>query len=90
MQLRNRQLQGLKFRRQVPIGPFIVDFLCAEARLAIELDGDSHARKQRYDQRRTLFLKNHGYRVLRFPNDKLYEDLEGVLAQIAVAVRPIV
>src|SRR6266540_279244 len=58
-QLRNRKLKGLKFRRQVPVGPFVADFLCVQARLIIELDGDSHDSKKVYDRRRTEYLEKH-------------------------------
>jgi len=68
--LRNRQLDGLKFRRQETVGPFITDFLCYEARLVVELDGGHHANdsQQTADSARTRFLEQQGYRVLRFWN----------------------
>ena len=81
-QLRGRKLRGLKFRRQVPLGPFIADFVCARHKVIIELDGDSHDCKGAYDQRRTLYFGLRGYRVIRYLNDELYEDLEGVLEDI--------
>lgn len=64
--LRNRQLGNAKFRRQVSIGPYVVDFLCHEASLVIELDGGQHADRVDHDARRTAFLEKEGYRVLRF------------------------
>jgi len=81
--LRNRQL-GTKFRRQVPIGPFIVDFYCHEARLVIELDGETHAEEDRaaLDAARSAWLAESGYRVLRFWNRELMNDTETVLARI--------
>lgn len=82
-QLRGRRLQNLKFRRQVPIGPFIADFLCSTGRLIIELDGKGHSERQKYDQERTLFLEQHGYRVIRFTNNEVFENLERVLRRIA-------
>ena len=74
---------GMKFRRQVPIGPFITDFLCVRHRLIIELDGKGHAEKKEYDSERTAFLELHGYRVVRFTNDEVFGDLERVLQRIA-------
>src|SRR4051794_22135472 len=66
--VRGKQLYGHKFRRQHPIGRFIADFYCAEARLVIELDGESHAAQQEYDAIRTAYLQAQGYRVIRFTN----------------------
>src|SRR5260221_13264496 len=66
--LRSRQLNGLKFRRQHPIGPFIVDFVCLELKLIVELDGDSHAEQLAYDGDRTRWLEKNGYRVIRYFN----------------------
>jgi very-short-patch-repair endonuclease len=63
--LRNRQIDGYKFRRQVPVGPYFVDFLCISARLAIEVDGPLH--EEDSDRRKTEFLQAKGYRVLRIP-----------------------
>ena len=81
-QIRNRKLHGLKFRRQVPLGPFVADFLCVKHKLIVELDGDSHDHKRAYDQRRTLYFRVRGYHVIRYANDQLYVDLEGVLEDI--------
>ncbi len=77
--LRGRGLAGWKFRRQVPIGPYICDFVCAECRVVLELDGDSHAGREAYDQRRDAFLRAKGYRVLRVNNTDVADDLEGVM-----------
>jgi len=66
--LRSRQIDGLKFRRQHPIDRFIIDFYCAEAKLCIEIDGDSHAEQAEYDQARTEYLNERGYTVMRFTN----------------------
>lgn len=82
-QLRNRKCADLKFRRQAPLGPFIADFLCIEANLIIELDGSSHEEKQTYDEERTRFLEGHGFHVLRFNNQDVLENMEGVLEEIA-------
>ena len=82
--LRNRQLYGLKFRRQTPLGPFILDFFCHEHQLEIELDGHHHAEpvQQRYDQARTEWLQQQGVRVIRFTNREVDTNLEGVLQEI--------
>ena len=79
--LRDKRLAGWRFRRQQPIGPYIVDFFCAGARLVIELDGDQHGTDaaQAHDMRRTAFLEARGYRVLRFPNHQVMRDCSTVL-----------
>src|SRR3989338_6704303 len=81
--LRNRQLCGFKFRRQVPFGPFVADFLCAEAQLIIELDGRTHVGREQYDRKRTAYLESHGYSVMRFPNHAVFHDLDRVLLKIS-------
>lgn len=83
--LRRKQLNGLKFRRQHPLGPFIADFYCAACRLVVEVDGDVHASQQERDEVRTEQFEAHGYRVIRFDNDDVLNDIEGVLAAIAEA-----
>jgi very-short-patch-repair endonuclease len=80
--LRGRRLHGLKFRRQHPVGPFVLDFCCAERRLAIELDGGVHAQRQEQDAERAAILAAAGYRLLRFPNDAVTNRLDEVLAAI--------
>jgi very-short-patch-repair endonuclease len=80
--LRNRQLDGAKFRRQQPIGPFIADFVCHERRLIVEADGGQHA-DDLGDRRRTAFLESKGYRVLRFWNNDILTNLRGVAEVIA-------
>ncbi|MCA8898785.1 MAG: DUF559 domain-containing protein [Hyphomonas sp.] len=82
--LRSRQLRGWKFRRQHPIGPFFADFACLEVRLIVELDGDSHGddAQEAYDAKRTAFLRNEGWEVIRFWNAHLLENLDGILAAI--------
>ncbi|HNB26135.1 MAG TPA: DUF559 domain-containing protein [Alphaproteobacteria bacterium] len=82
LRLRDRRLNGAKFRRQVPLGPYIVDFVCMDSRLVIELDGSQHADQTSYDAARTDFLKSQGYRVLRFWNNELLENEQGVLTTI--------
>ena len=80
--LRKRQLRGLCFRRQQPIGPYVVDFCCLEPKLIIEVDGGQHARRVQADERRTLFLQQSGYRVVRFWNHEVLRNLNGVMTQI--------
>jgi len=80
--LRNPQLGGFKFRRQTPLPPFIADFYCAECRLVIELDGDSHADNEAYDARRTKRLERDGLKVIRFLNTDVQSHLDAVLTEI--------
>jgi very-short-patch-repair endonuclease len=80
--LRGRQLSGVKFRRQHPIGPFIVDFCCVERRLVVELDGGQHAERNTADERRTRLVERFGYRVLRFWDNEVLSNLDGVLERI--------
>jgi len=86
-ELRGRRFVGHKFRRQVPLGPFVIDFLSYQARLAIELDGGQHALQQDRDAERTAWIEAQGYRVLRFWNDEILTNGEGVLQVIDVALR---
>jgi very-short-patch-repair endonuclease len=79
--LRDRRFGGVKFRRQVPIGPFIADFASIEHRLVVELDGGQHADSQT-DVRRDRFLEAHGWRVVRFWNNEVMTNREGVLEVI--------
>ena len=76
--LRNRALAGFKFCRQHPIGPYVVDFVCVECKLVVELDGVSHLPRKNADQERTRFLEAAGWYVMRFWNTEVYEDLEPV------------
>jgi very-short-patch-repair endonuclease len=85
--LRHRQLHYVKFRRQHPVGPFITDFCCPEHRLVVELDGGQHAVQVDVDQARTAYLNQHGYRVLRFWNHEVIENIEAVLQQISTVLR---
>jgi UDP-N-acetyl-alpha-D-muramoyl-L-alanyl-L-glutamate epimerase len=84
--LRARQLSGVKFRRQHPIGPFIVDFCCVERGLVVELDGGQHAERNAADERRTRLLELFGYRVLRFWDNDVLSNLDGVLERISEAL----
>ena len=81
--LRNRQLAGLKFRRQVPMGPYVADFFCLKAGLIVEVDGGQHATAQDSDAARTAWLESRGYRVIRFWNNEVIENIQGVLETIA-------
>jgi very-short-patch-repair endonuclease len=84
--LRSGRLGGLKFRRQNPIGPYIVDFVCYEKKLVVELDGLSHVGHASRDTSRTRYLEGLGYRVLRFTNDEVIADAMAVAEAIARAV----
>ena len=84
--LRNRQLSGYKFRRQHPISPYVVDFVCLEYKLVVEVDGGQHADAVTQDTARTVFLEGLGYRVLRFWNNEVLENLEGMLTVILAAL----
>jgi len=84
--LRSRQLRGARFNRQFPVGQFICDFACRELRLVIELDGGQHASAADYDKRRTRFLEAQGYAVIRFWNNEVLDNTEGVLVRIGEAL----
>jgi len=83
--LRNKQLKGLKFRRQHPLGPFVADFYCAARRLVVEIDGDIHDLQPERDATRTEQFEQYGYRVIRFRNKQVLNDIEDVLAAIEAA-----
>ncbi|WP_027170138.1 endonuclease domain-containing protein [Mesorhizobium sp. WSM3224] len=85
-ELRGRRLDRIKFRRQVPIGRFIADFVCAEAQLIVEIDGSQHAESRR-DLERDAELKARGFRVLRFWNDDVLKELDAVCDTIIAYVR---
>jgi very-short-patch-repair endonuclease len=84
--LRDRRFAGYKFRRQVSIGPYIVDFLCYSARLVIEVDGGQHA-ESAHDERRDRWLAQNGFRVLRFWNNDVLQNLEGVWTVVFEALQ---
>ncbi|UNP87927.1 endonuclease domain-containing protein [Aeromonas encheleia] len=88
-QLRNRRLMGLKFRRQLPIGPYIVDFVCVEQRLVIEVDGSQHHQPegQRHDDTRTAYLNGEGFRVIRVWNNEVLGQMDAVLAFIRLSLQ---
>lgn len=81
-QLRDRRLAGYKFRRQHPLGRFIVDFYCAEKRLIVELDGPVHDQQHERDAVREAALRDQGYQLIRFTNAAINSDLAGVCQQI--------
>jgi very-short-patch-repair endonuclease len=85
--LRRRQLIGQKFRRQHPMGPFVVDFVCLEAGLIVELDGGQHAEQVQADLRREAWLRERGFTVLRFWNHDVMSRTEAVLEVILAELR---
>jgi very-short-patch-repair endonuclease len=88
-ELRNGALDGLKFRRQQPMGNYIVDFYCADAKLIVEVDGEQHSTPEhrRADAERTKWFEAQGYRVVRFWTNEVMHELEGVCAAILAASR---
>jgi very-short-patch-repair endonuclease len=87
--LRDRRLRGLKFRRQFPIDPFVADFCCWEIRLIVELDGEIHTDPQQAarDRERDAFLRGSGFTILRIPNERVFGDAAGVIAEILELAR---
>ncbi len=81
MRLRRHQL-GVHFRRQHPLGPYIVDFCCVQGRLIVEVDGGHHLERQRQDEARSMWLEGLGFRVLRFSDAEVLLQMEAVLAEI--------
>jgi very-short-patch-repair endonuclease len=86
--LRSRRFQGFKFRRQYVLYGYIVDFVCLERKLIIELDGGQHAEQQSYDNRRTRILEKNGFTVIRFWNNDVLNSLEGVMEMILNSPHP--
>jgi len=84
--LRRWQVDGYRFRRQVPRGPYILDFACLAARLVVEVDGGQHAKAVDGDQERTAWLESRGFKVLRFWNNDVLKESEGVLETIRAAL----
>ena len=84
--LRDRQLLGHKFRRQYSVGPFIVDFVCVEKKLVIEVDGGQHTEQVEADQERSEFIEERGFRVLRFWNHEVMKERDNVLNAILLAL----
>ena len=84
--LRGRRFEGLKWRRQMPVDRYFADFGCKDAKLVIELDGGQHGRQVAYDAERTRVLETCGFRVLRFWNDDVLTNLDGVAAVIQAEI----
>src|SRR5687768_15017647 len=80
--LSRRQLGGYTFSRQIPVGRFVCDFMCREARLVVEVDGGQHDDRSPLDAERTEWIESEGYRVLRFWNNEVLENTDGVLQSI--------
>ncbi|WP_421873268.1 endonuclease domain-containing protein [Pararhizobium sp.] len=84
--VRNRQLEGFKFKRQVPLDGYILDFVCFEARLIVEVDGSQHADNTR-DLVRDAFFRGQGFRILRFWNDEVVQNLDAVCLAILAELK---
>ena len=80
--LRGKQLGGYRFRRQQPLGQYILDFVCVEAKLVIEIDGGQHAEQTAYDETRTQYLQNLGFTVIRYWNHEVLQQTHAVLTAI--------
>jgi very-short-patch-repair endonuclease len=81
--LKNRQLNGLRFRSQHPLGRFIADFYCAQVRLVVEVDGPVHNKQAEYDKARKQHFATYGYQVIRFTNQEVLDNLPIVLSTIS-------
>lgn len=88
--LKGKRLGGFKFRRQMPIGPYIADFACISAKLVIEVDGATHGtqRERKHDEKRTLFLNSKGWQVIRFTNEEIFKRRNDVLDHILKQCSP--
>ncbi len=86
LELRAARFRGIKFRRQKVIGKFIADFAANEPKLVIELDGDTHAGREVYDEARTRYLEEQGYRVIRFSNADVISNMAGVLEALGIVM----
>ena len=85
--IRSKRLDGLRFRRQHPVGRFVLDFFCPSAKLVVEVDGPIHDRHTDQDEARTRVLETAGYRVIRFRNEEILGDLPRVLRRISEAAQ---
>ena len=88
--IRRRALDGARFRRQHPVGPYIADFACRQAKLVLEVDGATHSTPEElaYDGRRTKYLEGLGWTVLRVTNSDIYQNMDGVWRTIAAQLPP--
>lgn len=86
--LRNRHFEGLKFRRQHSIGPFITDFCCIEKKIVIEVDGSQHIQNKIYDDNRTKYLNQNGYKVIRFWDNDVLNRCDSVLEAVRIELNP--
>ena len=86
LQLRKKRFLNYKFRRQFPIEPYVVDFICLELKLIIELDGSQHSEQIDQDAERTSFLNQRGFKVVRFWNNEVVDNLDGVLESLRLIV----
>ncbi len=84
--LRRKQIDGHRFRRQVPLGPYVVDFVCLETRLIIEVDGGQHNERAPLDARRTAWLEANRFRVIRFWNNDVLQNVDGVIEAVRAAL----
>ncbi len=84
--LRKRQIQGFKFRRQFPIGSYFADFCCMDKKLVIEVDGGIHMNTKNEDENRSHYIRELGFRVLRFSNAEILADIDAVCDQIVVTL----
>jgi very-short-patch-repair endonuclease len=85
--LRGRRLEGYKFRRQVPFDPYIADFVCDDAKLVIEVDGGQHDWDREKDEIRTRYIEAFGFRVIRYWNNDVLSNMDGVLQQILIELK---
>ena len=88
--LKNRQFHNLKFKRQQPMGNYIVDFICKEAKIIVEIDGGQHNEPNNIiaDRERTKYLEQLGYKVVRFWNNEVYENFDGVMRRLELEINP--
>ena len=87
-QLRAKRFFGFKFRRQHPIGPYVVDFVCLNEKLVIELDGGQHSETPEYDRKRTAYIENLGFTVVRFWNNEVMGNIDGVMEVLRQRLLP--
>ena len=87
-ELRAHRFEGFKFKRQEPLGSYVVDFICYEAKLIVELDGGHHSNQREADVRRTHWLESRGFQVLRFWNNDVLTNVEGVMKELEKKISP--